>query len=83
MLFIRKRDAEQAFWNFVLEPGQRSAPPSLHELARGDRQAVIGPAEAQRVKAYLEDLGFSEGEPAGNTQMPVEFVDGDGCFVEV
>jgi hypothetical protein len=67
----------------VLEPGQRSAPPALHELARGDRQAVIGPSEAQRVKAYLEDLGFADEAPAGNTQMPVEFVDGDGQVVAV
>jgi hypothetical protein len=83
VLFVRKRNAEQAIWRWVLLPEQRSAPPSLHELARGDRQVVIGTQEARRVKSYLEAEGFADANPPGNTQMPVEFVDGDGRVVDV
>jgi hypothetical protein len=70
VLFLRKRDPNQAFWAFAAQPERTDVPAALRELVR-DIQVVIGRDEAEEALEYLRQVGFQE-------ETPVELVDSDG-----
>ena len=75
LVHLRKRWAEQAFWDYAKLPDVR-VPVPLQFLVAKDR-VLVSEESARRVLDYFRSLGFRDDETP-NLRTPVEVVDFDG-----
>jgi hypothetical protein len=74
-VYLRKRWAEQAFWEYVAST-ENPVPTPLRFLVTEDR-VLVGADTAHRVLDYFHGLGFRD-YVLGHVRTPVEVVDYDG-----